>query len=172
MTVAKPAVDEEEGSTPKIEKMETVKAKLDNAPKLCSAFFRQKIEKKHSVPKILFRSEELKPNSQDKNEITNDTTAVSKSSESALSSHRKTCRQWNADVELDIMRLYENAVPEVRLSALYNQQSSPQRWSTVKEQVDKKLSNAEQTPSYVLALANLFRKHTQVGPCHIDVTPL
>lgn len=146
------------------ENIET-KPKFDSAPKLAGSFFHKNVEKKNALPRISLRNEGAKLNSQDdapETEATgNDGTAASKPNDNNPST-RKSVRKWNADVEQDIMKLYESGAPGASLAVLDNQQNDSQRLGSVKEQVDAKLSNAEQTPSYVLALANLFRKRMQV----------
>ncbi|XP_076814651.1 uncharacterized protein LOC143460874 isoform X1 [Clavelina lepadiformis] len=74
---------------------------------------------------------------------------------------KKTTREWNAEVESNIMRLYECSGPGAGLPLL-DSKPHPRGLANVKEQVETKVSNADHTPSYVLALANLFRRRMQI----------
>lgn len=77
---------------------------------------------------------------------------------------RKPVREWSADVETEIMRLYESSGPGSGLSVL-EAKSGAKAGLRMKDQVESKLNNSDHTPSYVLALANLFRRRMQVRLC-------
>ena len=72
-------------------------------------------------------------------------------------SSKRPTKEWTAEVENEIMRLYENG---------FNTNDFPTHPTggivQVKQQVDSKVTAADQTPNYVLALANLFRRRMQV----------
>ena len=146
------------------------RSKCDSIPKLSNAFFRRSSDKKKStsLPKILLRSDNEKANKSEVKllPICSDAETVPESrleeQSPSSASPRRTTREWTAGVEHEIMRLYESGAPGAGLAA-FDPQPHPLRWSQVKDQVESKLNNADHTPSYVLALANLFRKRMQVS---------
>lgn len=88
-------------------------------------------------------------------------------------------KEWNSDVENEILRLYESSEPK---STLICDWALPQTGNgfdhspgqmhrnckhdyafAVERSVESRLARAEQTPNYVLALANMFRKRLEVS---------
>nr|XP_002131997.1 uncharacterized protein LOC100186143 [Ciona intestinalis] len=86
---------------------------------------------------------------------------ISNSNETKRIPARRPPRQWTAEVENEIMRLYENGAPGTGLGSV-DVKPQPRPMSNVRDQVESKLNNADHTPSYVLALANLFRRRMQI----------
>ena len=69
--------------------------------------------------------------------------------------------EWNKMMEEDLIRLYESEDTSTSLPT-----PGVVQWTQNRENVERKMSSSEQTPSYVLALANLFRKRVQVSKLH------
>ena len=147
------------------------KLKANTVPKLRSAFYQRTCNRQNinTTPRLSLSNDEAKEANLTSNgaEIKSSTATprnlvTARSSEYSSTKLQQPSREWNALVEQDIMKLYESGDPRVSLSALNSHPPSNQ-WVQVQNQVDAKVSNADHTPSYVLALANLFRKRVQVS---------
>jgi len=75
---------------------------------------------------------------------------------------KKHAKEWGAEVETKIMKLYENSTPEVNYLTALDAKSHPSSIFKLRSNLESKYSSTEHTPSYVLALANLFRRRMQV----------
>ncbi|XP_078487718.1 uncharacterized protein LOC100186143 [Ciona intestinalis] len=115
-------------------------------------------------PKIFMRNER-EPAASCTSPISNVSTTklayISNSNETKRIPARRPPREWTAEVENEIMRLYENGAPGTGLGTV-DAKPQPRPMSNVRDQVESKLNNADHTPSYVLALANLFRRRMQI----------
>ena len=151
-----------------------LRIKPDITPKLKRAFYRRVHERRNSntTPRLSMSSDEAKDKTSTNNSVENKTstltsphnsiaTIATRPVEYLTTKLQQPSRESKAVMEQDIMKLYENGDPRLTLLAM-NRLPANNQWAQVQSQVDAKVSNADHTSSYVLALANLFRKRVQV----------
>lgn len=74
-------------------------------------------------------------------------------------------KEWSANVEQELLKLYRNCPPNMEPEwewAVFRSQSA-QNNSHSSKRLALEANNLEQTPSYILAMSNLFRKRRQVA---------